>query len=110
MVREAAQISVVPLIKAAKPVPEPPPVTEISTSGWDCIYASAHSIIKYTMVSDPLIVSEAALRGPPRRMPESPDGWHEPISTTSTSTSGQVSWRRLSGQSWRARIDVAVIQ
>ena len=50
--REALARSIVPLIRDAIPVPEPPPLTEMLTSGltW---YCSAHASARLTMVSDP---------------------------------------------------------
>ncbi len=52
--REALAISTVPLIKAAIPVPEPPPVTESLTLGFITWYSSAQARARFTMVSDPL--------------------------------------------------------
>ena len=43
---EEAQISVVPFIRAAMPVPEPPPVTDISISGCFFINASAQFVTR----------------------------------------------------------------
>ncbi len=44
----------VPLIKAAIPVPEPPPVTAMSRSGFTLRYASAQASARFTIVSEPL--------------------------------------------------------
>ena len=54
----AAQMSVVPLISAAIPVPDPPPVTDISTSGFVRMNASAQVLTRWTIVSEPLIVND----------------------------------------------------
>ncbi len=43
MAREHSATSVVPLINAAIPVPEPPPVTETETSGCSFMNASAQA-------------------------------------------------------------------
>ena len=47
-------MSTVPLINAAIPVPEPPPVTESLTAGFIFWYSSAQASAKFTMVSEPL--------------------------------------------------------
>ena len=47
-------MSTVPLINAAIPVPEPPPVTESLTAGFIFWYSSAQARAKFTMVSEPL--------------------------------------------------------
>jgi hypothetical protein len=47
-------MSTVPLISAAMPVPEPPPVTAIETSGATSRYASAQASARLTSVSEPL--------------------------------------------------------
>jgi phosphate transport system ATP-binding protein len=52
--RLALARSTVPLINAAIPVPDPPPVTDISTCGYCWWYASAQAKAKLTKVSDPL--------------------------------------------------------
>ena len=52
--REALAISTVPLIIAAMPVPVPPPVTEMRTSGLTSTYASAQASARFTSVSEPL--------------------------------------------------------
>ena len=59
-------MSVVPLMSALMPVPEPPPVTWIWAPGFFCMYSSAQRWPRMTMVSEPLTVTgaaEAASRG-----------------------------------------------
>jgi hypothetical protein len=61
MVREAWHMSVVPLMRALIPVPEPPPVTWMVALGWTRMYSSAQRWPKITMVSEPLtVISPAA--------------------------------------------------
>ena len=52
--REALAISTVPLMSAAIPVPDPPPVTDIRTSGLSAWYFSAQASARLTIVSEPL--------------------------------------------------------
>jgi len=47
-------MSTVLFIKAAMPVPDPPPVTEIRTSGFTFWYSSAQASARLTIVSEPL--------------------------------------------------------
>jgi len=56
--REEAQISVVPLMRAAMPVPDPPPVTEILIPESIAIKRSAPLLTRCTMVSEPLIIRD----------------------------------------------------
>jgi hypothetical protein len=51
------QISVVPLMSAEIPVPDPPPVTCIVTLFFEDMYRSAQRCARMTIVSDPLTVS-----------------------------------------------------
>src|SRR6185436_4393622 len=53
-------MSVVPLISAAMPVPEPPPVTWIFALGFFCMYTSAHFWPRMTIVSEPFTVTPCA--------------------------------------------------
>src|SRR6266496_4506742 len=53
-------MSTVLLRSAAIPVPDPPPVTEIRTSGCSAWYYSAHANARLTMVSEPLFWMYAA--------------------------------------------------
>jgi hypothetical protein len=53
--RDALAMSAVPLMSAAMPVPDPPPVTEMRTSGCSCMYASAHASARLTRVSEPML-------------------------------------------------------
>ncbi len=46
-------ISTVPLIKAAMPVPDPPPDTSTETEGLIVAYSSAQACAKFTIVSEP---------------------------------------------------------
>ena len=65
MVREASQTSVVPLMIALMPVPEPPPVTWIVVPLCLFMYSSAQRWPSTTIVSEPLTVmgsADAALR------------------------------------------------
>ena len=63
ILREALAMFTVPLIMAAMPVPDPPPVTEMRTSGCNCMYSSAQASARLTSVSEPLfsMVPAAAL-------------------------------------------------
>src|SRR5712664_827443 len=54
--RDASQISVVPLISAAIPVPEPPPVTWMVKPGFLLMKTSAQRWPRMTMVSEPFTV------------------------------------------------------
>src|SRR5882724_365088 len=54
--RDASQISVVPLMRAAIPVPEPPPVTWIVKPGFLLMKTSAQRWPRMTMVSEPFTV------------------------------------------------------
>src|SRR6267142_3827622 len=54
--RDASQISVVPLMRAAIPVPEPPPVTWMVRPGFLLIKTSAQRWPRMTMVSEPFTV------------------------------------------------------
>src|SRR4029079_18189311 len=56
MGRDAVQMSVVPLMSAAMPVPEPPPVTWMTAPGCEFMYNSAQRWARITMVSEPLTV------------------------------------------------------
>ena len=47
-------MSTVPLIIAAIPVPEPPPLTATAQSGWIFLYSSAQVCATLTRVSEPL--------------------------------------------------------
>src|SRR5262245_3717944 len=60
--RDAMHTSVVPLISAAIPVPDPPPVTWMIWPGWLFMYSSAHRWTRITMVSEPLTVMPRAAR------------------------------------------------
>jgi hypothetical protein len=60
MLRLASAISMVPLIKAAIPTPEPPPETSTFTFGATFLYCSAHACARLTIVSEPLTWMEAA--------------------------------------------------
>src|SRR6266498_4886474 len=53
-------MSTVLLRSAAIPVPDPPPVTDIRTSGCSAWYFSAHASARLTMVSEPLFWMYAA--------------------------------------------------
>ena len=50
-----SQMSVVPLMSAAMPVPEPPPVTWMVIPGFAFMYVSAQRWPRMTIVSEPLI-------------------------------------------------------
>ncbi len=63
MAREASQTSVVPLMRALMPVPEPPPVTWMVVEGCFFMYSSAQRCPSTTMVSDPLTVTVPASAG-----------------------------------------------
>ena len=66
-------MSVVPLMSALMPVPEPPPVTWICVSGFFFMNSSAQRWPRMTMVSEPLTVTgaaEAARRQPSARSAE----------------------------------------
>src|SRR2546427_365937 len=54
--REASQISVVPLMRAAMPVPEPPPVTWMVKPGFLLMKTSAQRWPRITSVSEPFTV------------------------------------------------------
>src|SRR6267142_5727516 len=54
--RDASQISVVPLMRAAIPVPEPPPVTWMVKPGFLLMKTSAQRWPRMTMVSEPFTV------------------------------------------------------
>src|ERR1700722_6169821 len=54
MGRLDSQMSVVPLMSAAMPVPEPPPVTWMVIPGFSFMYVSAQRWPRMTMVSEPL--------------------------------------------------------
>src|SRR5581483_11387598 len=54
MEREASQMSVVPLMSALMPVPEPPPVTWMVVDGFFFMYSSAQRCPSTTIVSEPL--------------------------------------------------------
>src|ERR1051325_4203769 len=54
--REASAMSVALFCNAAKPTPEPPPLTWIFTSGCFFMYTSAHFWARMTRVSEPLTV------------------------------------------------------
>src|SRR4029078_4227952 len=56
-------MSVVPLISALMPVPEPPPVTCSTVPGFFCMYASAQRWPRMTIVSEPLMVTVPACAG-----------------------------------------------
>ena len=56
-------MSVVPLMSALMPVPEPPPVTCSTVSGCFFMYSSAQRWPRMTIVSEPLTVIVPALRG-----------------------------------------------
>src|SRR5688572_21540146 len=58
--REAMQMSVVPLIRAAIPVPDPPPVTCTTFPGLRPMYCSAQRCMRITIVSEPLTVMPRA--------------------------------------------------
>ena len=58
--REASAMSVVWFCNAAKPTPDPPPVTWIFTSGCLPMYTSAHFCASTTSVSEPFTVMSAA--------------------------------------------------
>src|ERR1051325_957643 len=51
--REELQMSVVPFCNAAKPVPDPPPVTCTVVPGAFFMYTSAHFWPRITIVSEP---------------------------------------------------------
>src|SRR4030095_8721764 len=70
MGRDDSQTSVPPLISAAIPVPDPPPVTWILTPGLLCIYVSAQRCPRITMVSDPLMVIGFDLPPDPETPPQ----------------------------------------
>src|SRR5262245_62546391 len=57
MGREDSQMSVPPLIMAAIPVPDPPPVTWTRVPGLLRMYVSAQRCPRITIVSDPLTVT-----------------------------------------------------
>jgi len=50
--------STVPLISAAMPVPEPPPLSEIITPGFSVWNTSAHAWPRFTIVSEPSTLME----------------------------------------------------
>ena len=54
MLRLQLAMSIVPLMSAAMPSPEPPPETSISTFGACFLYSSAQAWARFTMVSEPL--------------------------------------------------------
>src|SRR5262249_8896597 len=51
-----SQMSVEPLMSAAMPVPEPPPVTSMVRPWFSFMYVSAHRWPRMTIVSEPLTV------------------------------------------------------
>ncbi len=55
MFRELIAMSQVPLMRLESPVPEPPPVTAMKSSGCFSMYLSAHAWPRLTIVSEPLI-------------------------------------------------------
>ena len=67
--RDASQTSVVPLMRALIPVPEPPPVTWIVVVACFFMYSSAQRWPNTTMVSDPFTVTVPASAG---RAPATP--------------------------------------
>jgi len=66
--RDASQTSVVPLMSALIPVPEPPPVTWIVAPLCFAMYSSAQRWPRTTIVSEPLTVigASSARAAPPR--------------------------------------------
>ena len=58
-------MSVVPLMSALMPVPEPPPVTWTTVAGFFFMKSSAHRWPRITMVSEPLMVMDPAARAVP---------------------------------------------
>ena len=58
-------MSVVPLMRALMPVPEPPPVTWMTVAGFFFMKFSAHRWPRITMVSEPLMVMDPAARAVP---------------------------------------------
>ena len=56
MGRDASAMSVVPLMSAEIPTPEPPPVTWITMSGCFVMYSSAQRWARMTIVSEPFTV------------------------------------------------------
>ena len=63
MARDASQTSVVPLMSALMPVPEPPPVTWMVVEACFFMYSSAQRWPSTTMVSEPLTVTVPARAG-----------------------------------------------
>src|SRR5204862_5217138 len=63
IVRDDSQMSVVPLMSALMPVPEPPPVTWRTVPGFFFIYSSAHRWPRMTIVSEPFTVIVPACAG-----------------------------------------------
>ena len=57
MARDASQMSVVPLMSALMPVPEPPPVTWMVVFGCFFMYSSAQRWPSTTIVSEPFTVT-----------------------------------------------------
>src|SRR5450759_1369174 len=58
MARDESAKSTVPLISAAMPVPEPPPLTAMLTPGLSVMNCSDHACARLIIVSEPAIVSE----------------------------------------------------
>ena len=63
MARDASQTSVVPLMRALMPVPEPPPVTWMVVAGCFFMYSSAQRCPSTTIVSEPFTVTVPARAG-----------------------------------------------
>ena len=61
--RDDSQMSVVPLMSALMPVPEPPPVTCMIVFGFFFMYSSAQRWPRMTIVSEPLTVMRPGVRG-----------------------------------------------
>jgi hypothetical protein len=72
MFRLALARSIVPLISAAIPTPEPPPETSMSTSGRSFLYSSAQTCARLTMVSEPLFWMVTGAPAPATPPPEPP--------------------------------------
>ena len=64
MVREAWQISVVPLIRAAIPAPDPGPLTAIFTFGCIFMNSSAQTEVSGVTVLEPMILKEPESSSP----------------------------------------------
>ena len=63
MARDASQTSVVPLMSALIPVPDPPPVTWMVVAACFFMYSSAHRCPSTTIVSEPFTVTAPARAG-----------------------------------------------